>query len=44
MEIACLLGLAETNMASDQDQFLLRLLIPVAKLYTGKQVWDKQFD
>ncbi|KFO86952.1 hypothetical protein N320_04649, partial [Buceros rhinoceros silvestris] len=37
MEIVCLLGLAETNMASEQDQLLLRLLIPVAKLYTGKQ-------
>uniref|UniRef100_A0A8B9DL78 ACD11 dehydrogenase n=1 Tax=Anser cygnoides TaxID=8845 RepID=A0A8B9DL78_ANSCY len=37
MEIAQLLGLAETNMASEQDQLLLRLLVPVAKLYTGKQ-------
>ncbi|KAM6377577.1 acyl-CoA dehydrogenase family member 11-like isoform 1-T3 [Pluvialis apricaria] len=37
MEIVRLLGLAETNMASEQDQLLLRLLIPVAKLYTGKQ-------
>ncbi|NXU47449.1 ACD11 dehydrogenase, partial [Turnix velox] len=37
MEIVRLLGLAETNMASEQEQFLLRLLIPVAKLYTGKQ-------
>uniref|UniRef100_U3ILQ9 Acyl-CoA dehydrogenase family member 11 n=1 Tax=Anas platyrhynchos platyrhynchos TaxID=8840 RepID=U3ILQ9_ANAPP len=37
MEIARLLGLAETNMASEQDQLLLRLLVPVAKLYTGKQ-------
>ncbi|KFV49058.1 hypothetical protein N328_05273, partial [Gavia stellata] len=37
METVRLLGLAETNMASEQDQLLLRLLIPVAKLYTGKQ-------
>lgn len=42
MEIARLLGSAETNMASEQDQLLLRLLVPVAKLYTGKQVWNKQ--
>ncbi|NWY57803.1 ACD11 dehydrogenase, partial [Chionis minor] len=37
MEIVRLLGLAEASMASEQDQLLLRLLIPVAKLYTGKQ-------
>ncbi|NWS57950.1 ACD11 dehydrogenase, partial [Chunga burmeisteri] len=37
MEITRLLGLVETNMGSEQDQLLLRLLIPVAKLYTGKQ-------
>ncbi|NWZ83566.1 ACD11 dehydrogenase, partial [Poecile atricapillus] len=37
MEIIRLLGLAETNLASEQEQLLLRLLIPVAKLYTGKQ-------
>ncbi|NXF08570.1 ACD11 dehydrogenase, partial [Smithornis capensis] len=37
MEIVRLLGLAETNKASEQDQLLLRLLVPVAKLYTGKQ-------
>ncbi|XP_010302385.2 acyl-CoA dehydrogenase family member 11 [Balearica regulorum gibbericeps] len=37
MEIVRLLGLAETNMASEEDQLLLRLLVPVAKLYTGKQ-------
>ncbi|NXY84944.1 ACD11 dehydrogenase, partial [Alcedo cyanopectus] len=37
MEIVRLLGLVETNMANEQDQLLLRLLIPVAKLYTGKQ-------
>ncbi|NWW06468.1 ACD11 dehydrogenase, partial [Oreocharis arfaki] len=37
MEIARLLGLAETKLASEQEQLLLRLLIPVAKLYTGKQ-------
>ncbi|XP_014797618.1 PREDICTED: acyl-CoA dehydrogenase family member 11-like [Calidris pugnax] len=37
METVRLLGLAETNKASEQDQLLLRLLVPVAKLYTGKQ-------
>ncbi|XP_013810255.2 acyl-CoA dehydrogenase family member 11-like isoform X1 [Apteryx mantelli] len=37
MEIVRLLGLVETNLANEQDQLLLRLLIPVAKLYTGKQ-------
>ncbi|NXV78760.1 ACD11 dehydrogenase, partial [Atlantisia rogersi] len=37
MEIVRLLGLVETNLASQEDQLLLRLLIPVAKLYTGKQ-------
>ncbi|RLV97744.1 hypothetical protein DV515_00011472, partial [Chloebia gouldiae] len=33
MEIVHLLGLAETNLASEQEQLLLRLLIPVAKLH-----------
>ncbi|NXC19572.1 ACD11 dehydrogenase, partial [Corythaeola cristata] len=37
MEIVRLLGLVETDTSSEQDQLLLRLLIPVAKLYTGKQ-------
>uniref|UniRef100_A0A8C5LVP1 Acyl-CoA dehydrogenase n=1 Tax=Leptobrachium leishanense TaxID=445787 RepID=A0A8C5LVP1_9ANUR len=37
MEVARLLGLEETDMASEQDQHLLRLLTPLAKLYTGKQ-------
>uniref|UniRef100_A0A8D0LCY8 Acyl-CoA dehydrogenase n=1 Tax=Sphenodon punctatus TaxID=8508 RepID=A0A8D0LCY8_SPHPU len=37
METARLLGLEETSMATEQDQDLLRLLTPVAKLYTGKQ-------
>ncbi|XP_074869272.1 acyl-CoA dehydrogenase family member 11-like [Carettochelys insculpta] len=37
MEIARLLGLEETKMAGEQDLHLLRLLVPVAKLYTGKQ-------
>ncbi|NWS48358.1 ACD11 dehydrogenase, partial [Probosciger aterrimus] len=37
MDMVRLLGLAETNMASEQEQLLLRLLVPVAKLYTGKQ-------
>ncbi|NWR79267.1 ACD11 dehydrogenase, partial [Centropus unirufus] len=37
MEIIRLLGLAEATLASEEDQLLLRLLVPVAKLYTGKQ-------
>ncbi|KAM5193986.1 acyl-CoA dehydrogenase family member 11-like [Mantella aurantiaca] len=37
MEVSRLLGLEETNMATEQDQHILRLLTPVAKLYTGKQ-------
>ncbi|XP_069817569.1 acyl-CoA dehydrogenase family member 11-like isoform X2 [Dendropsophus ebraccatus] len=37
MEVARLLGLEETNMATEQDKHLLRLLTPIAKLYTGKQ-------
>ncbi|XP_073410162.1 acyl-CoA dehydrogenase family member 11-like isoform X1 [Dendrobates tinctorius] len=37
MEVARLLGLEETNMATVQDQNVLRLLTPIAKLYTGKQ-------
>ncbi|XP_073527624.1 acyl-CoA dehydrogenase family member 11-like isoform X2 [Phyllobates terribilis] len=37
MEVARLLGLEETNMATEQDQHVLRLLTPIAKLYTGKQ-------
>ncbi|XP_075709523.1 acyl-CoA dehydrogenase family member 11-like isoform X2 [Rhinoderma darwinii] len=38
MKVARLLGLKETNMATEQDQHLLQLLTPIAKLYTGKQV------
>ncbi|XP_075773148.1 acyl-CoA dehydrogenase family member 11-like isoform X3 [Pelodiscus sinensis] len=37
METARLLGLEETKLASERDLHLLRLLMPVAKLYTGKQ-------
>ncbi|XP_075425000.1 acyl-CoA dehydrogenase family member 11-like isoform X2 [Ascaphus truei] len=37
MEVARLLGLEETNLATEQDRHLLRLLTPIAKLYTGKQ-------
>ncbi|XP_060105831.1 acyl-CoA dehydrogenase family member 11-like isoform X2 [Heteronotia binoei] len=38
MEMSRLLGLEETNMATEQDRHMLRLLTPVTKLYTGKQV------
>ncbi|XP_053136038.1 acyl-CoA dehydrogenase family member 11-like [Hemicordylus capensis] len=37
MEIARLLGLEETSMATTQDLHMLRLLTPLAKLYTAKQ-------
>ncbi|XP_077776309.1 acyl-CoA dehydrogenase family member 11-like isoform X1 [Podarcis muralis] len=37
MEIGKLLGLEETKKDTEQDQHMLRLLTPVAKLYTGKQ-------
>ncbi|HEX5339304.1 MAG TPA: acyl-CoA dehydrogenase family protein [Gammaproteobacteria bacterium] len=36
-ELAMLLGREETGAIADQDRLLLRLLTPVAKLYTGKQ-------
>ncbi len=32
------LGMSETNMASRDDEMLLRLYIPIAKLYTAKLV------
>ncbi|XP_032992183.1 acyl-CoA dehydrogenase family member 11-like isoform X2 [Lacerta agilis] len=38
MEMGRLLGLEETKKDTEQDQHMLRLLTPVAKLYTGKQV------
>ena len=37
MHLGVLLGRDETGAASDDDQALLRLLTPVAKLYTAKQ-------
>ncbi len=37
MHLGMLLGRDETGAASSDDQALLRLLTPVAKLYTGKQ-------
>ncbi|XP_039188389.1 acyl-CoA dehydrogenase family member 11-like isoform X1 [Crotalus tigris] len=38
MELARLLGLEETKMATEQEKLMLRLLTPLAKLYTAKQV------
>ncbi|MCJ8748279.1 hypothetical protein PDJAM_G00163540 [Pangasius djambal] len=38
MEVCRLLGREETGAATERDTHLLRLLTPVAKLYTGKQV------
>ncbi|XP_070807746.1 acyl-CoA dehydrogenase family member 11-like [Pituophis catenifer annectens] len=37
MELARLLGLEETKAATEQEKHLLRLLTPLAKLYTAKQ-------
>ncbi|KAG9354429.1 hypothetical protein JZ751_001138 [Albula glossodonta] len=37
MEVCRLLGREESRLASELDLHLLRLLTPVAKLYTGKQ-------
>ncbi|XP_076838590.1 acyl-CoA dehydrogenase family member 11 isoform X2 [Brachyhypopomus gauderio] len=37
MEVCRLLGREETGVATERDTHLLRLLTPVAKLYTGKQ-------
>lgn len=38
MDVCRLLGREENGMATQLDAHLLRLLTPVAKLYTGKQV------
>ena len=38
MEIVRLLGLEEGGVASDKDMLLLRILTPLVKLYTAKQV------
>lgn len=37
MEMARLLGKVENNIATNEDQLILRLLNPVTKLYTAKQ-------
>ncbi|XP_013923814.1 PREDICTED: putative acyl-CoA dehydrogenase AidB [Thamnophis sirtalis] len=37
MELARLLGLEETKKATEQEKHMLRLLTPLAKLYTAKQ-------
>lgn len=33
-----MLGLAENGEASDEDEGIMRLMMPVCKLYTAKQV------
>ena len=38
MELARLLGLEETDKATEHHKDLLRILTPLAKLYTAKQV------
>ena len=37
MDLARLQGLLDTNMISDQDTQLLRILMPIAKFYTAKK-------
>lgn len=37
-ELARLLGHEEVGIATEREILLLRLLVPVMKLYTGKQV------
>lgn len=39
MDVCHLLGREESGVATQLDTHLLRLLTPVVKLYTGKQVW-----
>ena len=38
MKVAHLLGMKENNAINDHDELLLRILTPLLKLYTGKQV------
>jgi len=40
MDVCRLLGREESGVATELDAHLLRLLTPVVKLYTGKQVSD----
>lgn len=40
MDVCRLLGREESGTATQLDANLLRLLTPVTKLYTGKQVWS----
>ena len=38
LELARLLGLQENGKASENDELVFRLLTPITKLYTAKQV------
>ena len=38
MKVAHLFGLEENQVATDHEHMLLRILTPLLKLYTGKQV------
>ena len=38
MKVAHLLGMKENNTSNDNNELLLRILTPLLKLYTGKQV------
>ena len=40
LSLAELLGREECGVSSEEDSLLLRLLVPVTKLYTAKQVQD----
>jgi len=42
MEVSRLLGKQECNEASDVELQLLRLLTPITKLYTAKQVSERK--
>lgn len=37
LQVAEWLGRSETGMATDQEKLLLRLVVPLMKLYTAKQ-------
>ena len=43
LEVSRLKGLEECGIATSSDEHLLRLLTPIAKLYTAKQVGEDRF-
>ena len=40
MRVCKLFGLVESGAANNEQTLLLRILVPLLKLYTGKQVWS----